>query len=727
MTTTTPNKKNTRHGTTLHSLTHTRVVCLFLLCVYDSNTRLADPSVASFSYAAALQLAVDHFNQRNPQIVPELGQLAKTCPHMRIDSPLELIDTQGGNNGIPANTFFRNDLERAYQLGQRDARQEQEEEQSCNNQQQQPQQQYTLQTTMAPISDYCALVGPSQDRASWQVSVMAQSIPIPLVLTGGLVSTLVHPVRSPFTSRTFPQSLALSEALARYLQHIQRNNFVAILYPLTELGTELVESVNLMLDEFQIRSKRFPYSEATLDGFVADSTDRRILRNALARVVQSGYRTIVWLVDDFLVDVPRLMAAMNQTPGMLVRHRYVWITIGYDEQVFVLDQHGETLVNNYRRYVDRDSPIDAAQLLDFATRHIMEDTSVVRAVDGFLLHDSYQQQPSSSSQQQSQQDSVDPFAAAWKAQNETHVQRVQQLYGYPNMPPDFFANSNPVAGTSFLFDAVVAVGIGACLANASSSGTTTTTMTTRIGSERHNEGIRSAAFHGASGFVRFRDQNNIIPGGRSTEGALFASYELRRTPDDTIEVRLTSVLNTSRTFDDDDDDRVPRWQRVYPDKPGPDVLLRDTPNQNYLSDAARMTGYVVAAVSWALLVFFSAWIAQYRQHRVLKAAQPPFLVVLHVGAALMIAVVIPLSFDENLGFDQAQLSNCCTSVPWLFSLGYVTTYMALFSKVHTHSADRPTPMPLFLFSLVVFFFLLLLVCVCSCIESTRCFSFVGPR
>jgi len=71
----------------------------------------------------------------------------------------------------------------------------------------------------------------------------------------------------------------------------------------------------------------------------------------------------------------------------------------------------------------------------------------------------------------------------------------------------------------------------------------------------------------------------------------------------------------------------------------------------------------------------------HREHRVVKAAQPYFLYLICLGAAVCASAIFPLSFDESYGWSSTQLSHACMSVPWVFSLGYMITYGALFSKL----------------------------------------------
>jgi 7 transmembrane sweet-taste receptor of 3 GCPR len=119
----------------------------------------------------------------------------------------------------------------------------------------------------------------------------------------------------------------------------------------------------------------------------------------------------------------------------------------------------------------------------------------------------------------------------------------------------------------------------------------------------------------------------------------------------------------------------------------PPDLLRTMPEQNYLSPAPRIFGLVLlgftalSAVLAAVWVWVRVWI--HRTHRIVRAAQAPFLYVICAGAIVSVSAIVPLSFDEggSLPMSERQLSRCCMAIPWLASLGHIATYGTLFSKL----------------------------------------------
>jgi hypothetical protein len=111
------------------------------------------------------------------------------------------------------------------------------------------------------------------------------------------------------------------------------------------------------------------------------------------------------------------------------------------------------------------------------------------------------------------------------------------------------------------------------------------------------------------------------------------------------------------------------------------ILLRDIPTQNYLPFGAKIFGFLLLGVALAMCLCHAIWIFVNRKHRVLTASQPIFLYQLCFGSALVVASILPISFDESSGWSESQLSAGCKTIPWLIMMGHVIQYMAIFSKV----------------------------------------------
>lgn len=96
-----------------------------------------------------------------------------------------------------------------------------------------------------------------------------------------------------------------------------------------------------------------------------------------------------------------------------------------------------------------------------------------------------------------------------------------------------------------------------------------------------------------------------------------------------------------------------------------------------IEDYAYITGFVLSSICLSLAIGFGIWTAVRRKSKVVRASQPIFLGMLCAGAFVLASTMIPLSLAD---FPEETLAQLCTSVPWLFSTGMVTSLSALISK-----------------------------------------------
>ena len=95
-------------------------------------------------------------------------------------------------------------------------------------------------------------------------------------------------------------------------------------------------------------------------------------------------------------------------------------------------------------------------------------------------------------------------------------------------------------------------------------------------------------------------------------------------------------------------------------------------------------------IRWVGLAFFAlitlgsiagvVWTYMKSEHRVVKASQPGFLVMICVGTLIMGLSILPMSIDDSV----ASVRGCsvaCMATPWFVSIGFTTAFSALFSKI----------------------------------------------
>lgn len=101
-------------------------------------------------------------------------------------------------------------------------------------------------------------------------------------------------------------------------------------------------------------------------------------------------------------------------------------------------------------------------------------------------------------------------------------------------------------------------------------------------------------------------------------------------------------------------------------------------NSNQIGNLAIM-GYILFSLIAFACIIISAWIWINKKQRIIRSAQPPFLLMICSGVLLMGSAIIPVTIDDG-NATQATADKACMAVPWLLSLGFNTAFAALFSK-----------------------------------------------
>mmetsp|Transcript_16873 Transcript_16873/g.48480 ORF Transcript_16873/g.48480 Transcript_16873/m.48480 type:complete len:954 (-) Transcript_16873:111-2972(-) len=123
-----------------------------------------------------------------------------------------------------------------------------------------------------------------------------------------------------------------------------------------------------------------------------------------------------------------------------------------------------------------------------------------------------------------------------------------------------------------------------------------------------------------------------------------------------------------------------------------DVVSED---MNYIAPALKATGYALFALQLFASLALAAWTFRYRNRAAVKAAQPIFLGLILIGAAVLCSSIVPMGFETSYRYledpasgeltetpnaDVRGVDAACMAVPWLVVLGFVIAYSALFAK-----------------------------------------------
>jgi hypothetical protein len=469
----------------------------------------------------------------------------------------------------------------------------------------------------------CAIVGPFNDMPAEELSVLATSFKIPLTVTRAFNLRAISDEFSPYSTQIYPDLTDSVQNLVDYLLLRERTDFIATVYTLTDTGTQRSEIISLALSETMIQHEMVAFVTPGQDSF---QNSTRTVRTALERVKQLGFRTIVLAMEFSLQEIP-LIADMAEELG-LNNGDYMWILFG-DADPGILYTNN-TNINKLIRGSAWLGPVGLEQ---------------------------------------------SPAVTAWHEQTSTMTDKVNAANpmepgetGYFFAEPNFFQIYAPQFGDDFMFDAVMATAMGACLARRDGGNTT---------GPAHVEGIRSVDFQGASWQVKFGiGGGSVSQGARDSSTIVWGVYNLlpATTDEELVSTNVTETYLNGTWY--------PLEDFVYADGSTiPPKALRDLPEQNYLTGAIRGVG--LALMGMVMLGAFATviWVYLHREHRILRAAQPHFLYVIAFGSAVSVSTILVVSFDESYGWSEQQLSRACMAIPWLLSLGHIITYGALFSKL----------------------------------------------
>ena len=117
-------------------------------------------------------------------------------------------------------------------------------------------------------------------------------------------------------------------------------------------------------------------------------------------------------------------------------------------------------------------------------------------------------------------------------------------------------------------------------------------------------------------------------------------------------------------------------------------------NYNYIDNLAIL-GYFMFGLIAASSLGLGAWTYAKRSKRIVRASQPMFLGMICVGVLIMASTLIPLTVDDQY-YSQQATNIACMSLPWCVSIGFTTTFAALFSKT-VSPLKRGLALVLFLF------------------------------
>ena len=123
----------------------------------------------------------------------------------------------------------------------------------------------------------------------------------------------------------------------------------------------------------------------------------------------------------------------------------------------------------------------------------------------------------------------------------------------------------------------------------------------------------------------------------------------------------------------------------------------------YIGRSFRIAGWALGGIGMCMSMAMACWVYYYRKERVIRASQPMFLWMVCAGTLLMAASIFPFGIEDDIASNKGADMACMSGI-WLYSLGFVTAFSALFSKIWR--INRVSPLGCFphLIYISLFFF-----------------------
>ena len=245
-----------------------------------------------FSHLASALLAIEHFNERDPQVVPELARpdfAKENCPIHFSNSSL-IADTHG--RGSDAVSVV---LEQVYN-------------QSLPS----------------------AIAGGYHEEPALELSVVANSLKIPFVAYGGSNIRVVTPYYFPYSSRTSSSVIDVAGATTSFLFHLGRTDAIGVLQAASATASQLAEGI--------IASAKGRGADVDVATYVPPvfSGPERHIEESMMRLKETGFRTFVLIVETIEDELQVVADAANKLG--LNNGDYLWLIMGDMEIDFFSSQ-----------------------------------------------------------------------------------------------------------------------------------------------------------------------------------------------------------------------------------------------------------------------------------------------------------------------------------------------------------------------------------------------------
>mmetsp|Transcript_15998 Transcript_15998/g.33071 ORF Transcript_15998/g.33071 Transcript_15998/m.33071 type:complete len:760 (-) Transcript_15998:1068-3347(-) len=495
--------------------------------------------------------------------------------------------------------------------------------------------------TLAVLPDPCAIAGPSSDLVGLELGNMAQAAQYPIVYARIFNLRSAFTEYSNFSASVFPDVGSTAVAVVNFIRVKGRFNYIAVLYESTDTSIQRQEALAVDFDAYKMAWASFGYVSERSNGGTTSARNSTLF-NVVQKIKDSGYRTIIIAMDHpwtSVLEVADAVEALGMNNG---DYFYVWMD-------WLSNTTSWTINSNMTKLMDGSAFITPYP--DYSLRSLTTSQNYI------------------------------PFEASWRQQGKDMVDKLNEVNpilpgepGYVYAEDDFFLEVDPDLYASFMYDAVMSIGLGACKAAAKETSDT-------ISGLDHRLSILNLSFVGATGTLEF--------GYKETERT---SRLISTTTFAALNIWNGSYTLTDVSYPNSGTTWVKLTPFTYADGTNnPPELLRDEPEQNYIGRAYRAVGLSFMTFGILLALASMVWLVRFRKEPTVSSSQPIFLHILCVGAVVMNASIYVLAWDEGAGWSKQKLDHACEAFPWFLYTGQLIIYGSLFFKLWFQLLGRVKP------------------------------------
>ncbi|KAL7552918.1 hypothetical protein ACHAWF_016171 [Thalassiosira exigua] len=645
------------------------------------------------THMAAALMAMEDFNDRDPSVVPQLSDDAYARENCSVYFPLpwhNRTSSAGSEEGASEPSeqteqsghrlFERDEVHRLHSAILDDG----DKQSSMAN---------ALLSTLHRLRrseggddakknhHLCAVAGNIQNLAARTASTLAAASDVPYFSHGADTTKISRPPLYPLSGKTVADEYARGEAVISYFDSIGRDK-VALAYSHT--NEDVLKVTSKAARDLGVELRYFPVSPPW------DGTKSNTPYDAMKRIKESGFKTVI-------LALPRLHQWEH-----VAREAERW-GVNTDEYVWFVWEVASDMQKIASTRTQPGSDLDK----------ILRGMGSVRVLDGY----DWQQ--------------GNKFLTRWKGKDNAFVEKLNYINpiepgkpGYFKAESDYFKKYKPMQYSSFMYDTVIALGMGACRTQkiqreikavaevndvsggnrglfdnfdyqqasedwgveVEGDGTTRRLMYVKKPGPnlQFNETVQ-VTFDGASGFVKMHDEKVFARDHNTIGWGVYNIRPIDDMPPSATDPKKTTgyeYVITSTRIPGQAWAEVPGVSFIYTDgtstQPTP---VREVFENNYLTGSVRTTGLALYGIAAFICISLATWTFARRRSTIIRAAQPEFMYLLCFGSLASLTAIVTLSFDESYGTSVRSLSAMCTATPWLFFTGYIIIYMALFSKL----------------------------------------------